>query len=191
MTAHFFFLTRMWLDETIEIDKRTTLAENGTRIVNQLRSKQTEYPLYRYTTSLSTLQVLVDNLVKYSPRWVRGLAKNTFRRKPSKKLVCRAHDWWTIDVLVDYFVEHVRIRAKKQKQRSAFDCWQNDDGIIKKTVQHYGQKHDSLDVVMFADGAYRYAKTRVPSTFRASRTRALLGGDNVQPVRAAATHNSV
>ena len=149
------------------------------KIVKEIRARKLPFPLSRYFCTKDSVLESFENLKAYVPDWIeRSHDKLTCHESPfwtpslfrgqGCQLVVRKNDWWSIDVMIDYFIEYERIRAKKDYSPSLFDSWQDDSCLTDAVVQ----AGKNIDGQALRNAMFRVARELVP--FRMSRSRALV-----------------
>ena len=149
------------------------------KIVKEIRARKLPFPLSRYFCTKDSVLESFENLKAYVPDWIeRSHDKLTCHESPfwtpslfrgqGCQLVVRKNDWWSIDVMIDYFIEYERIRAKKEYSPSLFDSWQDDSCLTDAVVQ----AGKNIDGQALRNAMFRVARELVP--FRMSRSRALV-----------------
>ena len=113
-------------------------------ILKEIRANKLPFPLMRYTMTEKDVYDKVQILKDYIPLWIdrshnelkshdgKWWLPSLFRGK-GRQLIYRKDDWWLIDVVVDYFTEYERVKAKKIYASSLHDNW-NDDECLKKMI---------------------------------------------------------
>lgn len=150
-------------------------------IVSEIRQLNLPFPLTRYYMRIDELKASYAALLEYEAAFINK-KHHELKGHPGKmwlpnkfrdseiQLVTKENDWWIIDVIVDYFTEYARIRAKKDYAMSMQDVW-NDDVILAKAVEDCLSKGivdcKSLRVQMFFHG-------RELGLFRVTRAKSLV-----------------
>lgn len=113
-------------------------------IVREIRVLKLPFPLTRHYMREAEVQTAYSALIKYKANIVLK-SHSELKGHPGKmwlpskfreseiQLVTREGDWWAIDVIVDYFTEYARIRAKKDYAPSMQESW-DDDEVLTKAV---------------------------------------------------------
>jgi len=150
-------------------------------ILNEIRKLNLPFPLFRHFCKKDIVQTAFNKLKEYKPDWLNRShhelkghpatwwLPSQFRGKGTQ-VVTRKNDWWQIDVVIDYFTEYERVRAKKEYANSMEQDWYNDNELIK-AIKHCETKGivncENLRNGMFYVG-------RELALFRVTKTKAFL-----------------
>lgn len=151
------------------------------RIVRVIREKGLLFPLTRFFMAESTMRAAYNNLLKYVPEWIekkhdelaghsgKWWLPNSFKGK-NLQLVGKHHDWFLVDIVVDWFTEYERVASKKEYSSSPEEMWYRDDKLTQIVLNC--SKNRELDCRTLRDGVFYVA--RETSLFRVTRAKAFI-----------------
>jgi hypothetical protein len=168
-------------DYNKKFDKTKNVREQASEMLKEIREQDLPFPLIRYSHSKDFIFKARDRLIKYKAEWIERSHSeikghqgtwwlpSMFRGKPLQ-FVTQHNDWWKIDVVIDYFTEYERIRAKKAYDNSMESDWYNDDKLLKAIVNC--SNRGEVNAINLRDSMFYIG--RELSLFRVTKTKSFL-----------------
>ena len=147
-----------------------TVAHEVKRILHYIRENSIRYPLSRLRYSAEDIRLMYKNLREYRPLWRTNVGSSS-----QMKLVCSQHDWWHIDIAIDYFTEYERIQNRKSYSEPSVSAWE-DDQSLATLIEQQIVKYDVREFTMnnFCRALYGDKTVAGLTLFRPTRAKALI-----------------
>lgn len=174
-------LKEIKFDYVKKLDKTKNLKEQALIILKDIRDRELPFPLIRYSYNKDFVFKARNRLLKYQPELIERIHQeikghqgtwwlpNNFRGKPIQ-FVTKHNDWWKIDVVIDYFTEYERIRAKKIYDKSMENDWYDDNKLLKAII-NCGNRGE-VNAMNLRDSMFYIG--RELSLFRVTKTKSFL-----------------
>lgn len=168
-------------DYVKKFDKAKNIKEQALVILNEIRTLELPFPLIRYTYNKDFIFKARDRLIKYQPNVIEKVHQeikghqgtwwlpNNFRGKPIQ-FVTKHNDWWKIDVVIDFFTEYERIRAKKIYDNSMESDWYDNNKLLKAIINC--SNRGEVNAMNLRDSMFYIG--RELSLFRVTKTKSFL-----------------
>jgi len=159
------------------------IREESNLILRQIRERKLKFPLSRYFLKREDIKTMTQKFRDYKPTWVERSHRELKSHEgnwwlPSKfkgiprQLITNKDDWWEIDVVVDYFTEYERIKARKEYSCSMQVSWNNDEVLLQAIISC---KKDGVVNAKTLRNAMFYTCKEL-ALFRVTRAKSFLQG---------------
>ena len=162
------------------------------QIISEIRARNLPFPLTKFYMSEDEIILAFEKLKRYEPDWQNREHQqlvghpevlwlpNKFRDKGSPQLTVISGEWSSIDVIVDYFTESERIKARKEYVTKCLEELWEDDKILMQTIKHCIDNNNGvIDCRHLRDGLFYVSKevTLFKTTRAKSFIHMILGKD--------------
>jgi len=155
--------------------------EEAHRIMTVIRQAGLPFPLTVFFMEEESVRAGFRNLTAYAGKWIERSHESikghsgkfwlpSLFRGRARQFVTRSIDWWQVDVIVDWFTEYERIRAKKDYTESPYESWHDDKTLIKILLSCSRKGQLTCSVVRDAV----YYSGRELGLFRCTRAKSLV-----------------
>lgn len=169
---------------------------NVDTVINDIKNSKLPFPLSRFYMTEAMVKQCYKNLKTYKPLWIIGHS-GTLKGHPGKMYLPACYydgqethlmfghaEWFKYNVIVDYFTEYERLRARKNyKKGSILDAWSNRESM-ETAIKYCNNNNKLVTGQNLRDGLY-YGNKEL-SVFKVTKAKSMIHrilGDNVEGKR--------